>query len=64
MLGKRGVTYPVLSYISLKPGCRTYLTTHVKSKQVSMYVQGISNNKAQVKKGKMGLSHLGNFDPQ
>jgi len=50
----------VLSYGSLKPGCRTYLTTHAKSKQVSIYIQGISNNKAQVKKGKVGLTHLGN----
>jgi len=52
-------SYPILSYISLKPGCRTYLTTHIKSKQVGIYVQGISNNKTQVKKGKVGLTHLG-----
>jgi len=25
--------YPVLSYVSLKPGCRTYLTTHVKKEK-------------------------------
>jgi len=48
----------VLSYVSLKSGCRTFLTTHVKSKQVGMYVQGIRNNKAQVKKGKIGLTRL------
>jgi len=46
------------------PGVGLISPLTFKSKQVGMYAQGISNNKAQVKKGKMGLTHLGNSDPQ
>ena len=29
----------ILSYVSLKSGCRTYLTTHVKDKHLGTYLQ-------------------------
>jgi len=45
------------------PGVGLISPLTFKSKQISMYVQGISNNKAQVKKGKIGLTCLRIYVP-